>query len=125
MVTHLDAAVEAEPSPGRPSVPAADGEPRYLNRELFALDFQSRVLAQAEDRTAPLLERAKFLAIFSDNLDEFFQVRVAGLMDQLAAGLTSGGSDGLSPLEQLRAIRRQVEDLVERQVRVFLDDVAV
>ncbi len=62
---------------------------RYLNRELSWLDFNARVLALAADPHVPLLERAKFLAIFSQNLDEFFQVRVAGLKDQVAAGVTA------------------------------------
>ena len=68
-------------------VETAVEEPRYLNRELSWLDFNERVLALAEDATLPLLERVKFLAIFSQNLDEFFQVRVAGLKEQVAAGV--------------------------------------
>jgi len=66
-----------------------------LNRELSWLDFNARVLAQAEDERVPLLERAKFLAIFSQNLDEFFQVRVAGLKDQVAAGLSATTPTGV------------------------------
>ena len=65
------------------------GPERFLNRELAWLDFNERVLCLAEDETVPLLERAKFLAIFSQNLDEFFQVRVAGLKEQVAAGITA------------------------------------
>ena len=65
---------------------AAD-QPRYLDRELSWLEFNARVLALSENATRPLLERAKFLAIFSSNLDEFFQVRVSGLKDQLEAGI--------------------------------------
>ena len=64
------------------------GAERFLNRELSWLDFNARVLALAEDASVPLLERAKFLAIFSQNLDEFFQVRVAGLKDQVAGSVT-------------------------------------
>ena len=97
---------------------------RYLNRELSWLDFNARVLALAEDATLPLLERAKFLAIFSSNLDEFFQVRVSGLQEQLAAGVRSNAPDGLDQVEQLRAIRIRVEELVARQARVFTKEVA-
>ena len=71
--------------------------PRYRNRELSWLDFNARVLALADDERVPLLERAKFLAIFSQNLDEFFQVRVAGLKDQVAAGVGSASPDGRTP----------------------------
>jgi polyphosphate kinase len=97
---------------------------RYLNRELSWLDFNARVLALGEDPNLPLLERAKFLAIFSSNLDEFFQVRVSGLQEQLAAGVRSTSPDGLDQVEQLRAIRARVEELVTRQARVFTKDLA-
>ncbi|HEY9557331.1 MAG TPA: RNA degradosome polyphosphate kinase [Acidimicrobiales bacterium] len=97
---------------------------RYLNRELSWLDFNARVLALAEDPEVPLLERAKFLAIFSQNLDEFFQVRVAGLQEQVMAGLSSASPDGRSPAQQLLAIRERVEELVARQEREFLEGVA-
>jgi polyphosphate kinase len=99
----------------------ADGEPRYINRELSTLDFHSRVLALAESDDEPLLERTKFLAIFTSNLDEFFQVRVAGLKDQQAAGLSGTAPDGLSVTDQLKAIRRDVEALLERRAHTFLD----
>jgi len=93
--------------------------PRYLNRELSRLDFDERVLALAEDSRLPLLERVRFLAIFSQNLDDFFQVRVAGLKEQVLAAVAVASPDGMSPLDQLRAIRARVESLTERQVGLF------
>ena len=98
--------------------------PRYLNRELSWLDFNERVLALAADDTVPLLERAKFLAIFSENLDEFFQVRVAGLKEQVTAGLGVASPDGRTPGQQLIEVRERAEVLVERQLQIFLDEVA-
>jgi polyphosphate kinase len=95
----------------------------YLNRELSTVDYYDRILSLAEDPAQPLLERAKFLAIFATLLDEFFQVRVAGLKDQLAAGLSGTGPDGLSPSDQLKAISSAVERLVERQAKAFLADI--
>ena len=95
------------------------GSYRYINRELSWLDFASRVLELAEEKTVPLLERAKFLAILSDGLDEFFQVRVAGLKDQLAAGVRSLSPDGLSVREQLQAVRAKVLLLVERVDQIY------
>ncbi len=97
---------------------------RLLNRELSWLDFNARVLALAADERVPLLERVKFLAIFSQNLDEFFQVRVAGLKDQLAAGLTATTADGRTAGQQLAAIRERALDLVVEQERIFLTEVA-
>ncbi len=99
----------------------AFGPRRFFNRELSRLDFGSRLLDLSEDEQVPLLERVKFMAIFSEMLDEFFQVRVAGLDDQLAAGVRTRSDDGLGPREQLRAIRSRVEALVARQDRIFLD----
>ncbi|MDQ4133900.1 MAG: RNA degradosome polyphosphate kinase [Actinomycetota bacterium] len=95
----------------------------YLNRELSWLDFNSRVLAMAEGSETPVLERCKFLAIFGSNLDEFFQVRVAGLKSQLDAGLGAVSADGRTPAQQLREIRTRVEELLERQDHVFLEEV--
>ncbi|MFM2123274.1 MAG: polyphosphate kinase 1 [Cyanobacteriota bacterium] len=87
----------------------------YLNRELSWIRFNERVLAQALDPTTPLLEQAKFSAIFSNNLDEFFMVRVASLQSQHHAQVDKLSHDGLTPLEQLQEIRRQLEPLLERQ----------
>ena len=98
-----------------------DGPERFLNRELSWLEFNARVLALAEDPATPLLERAKFLAIFSQNLDEFFQVRVAGLKDQVAAGVRGRTADGMSAAEQLDAIRVRANELVARADEVFLE----
>ena len=101
----------------------AAGADRFLNRELSWLDFNERVLARAEDPSTPLLDRAKFLAIFSQNLDEFFQVRVAGLKDQVAAELTTTTPDGRPPGRQLTEIRSVVEGLTDRLQHAFLDGV--
>jgi polyphosphate kinase len=101
---------------GLVAVPEA---PRYLNRELSRLDFDERVLAMAEDPRLPVLERVRFLAIFSQNLDDFFQVRVAGLKEQVLAAVAVASPDGMSPLEQLKVIRARVEGLVDRQVGLF------
>ncbi|MDL9935570.1 RNA degradosome polyphosphate kinase [Gordonia sp. ABSL1-1] len=98
-------------------------EDRYLNRELSWLDFNSRVLALAEDTSSPLLERAKFLAIFASNLDEFFMVRVAGLKRRDETGLSVRSADGLSPREQLLRIAGRAQTIADRHARVFLDSV--
>jgi polyphosphate kinase len=103
--------------------PAAGPEVRYLNREVSWLDFNSRVLALAEDAKIPVLERAKFLAIVSQALDEFFQVRVAGLKEQIGAGVGTTAPDGMSAGEQLHAIRALVEKSVSRQTRVFSGEI--
>ncbi len=94
----------------------------YLNRELSWVAFNGRVLAQAEDESLPLLDRLKFCAIYAGNLDEFFMVRVAGLKDQVAAGVTKAPPDGLSPLAQLQAIGEKVVDQGERLQAVLHDD---
>jgi len=96
---------------------------RFINRELSWLDFDDRVLALSTDPLTPPLERAKFLAIFSQNLDEFFQVRVAGLLDQVEAGITEVSPDGLTPAQQLALIGRQVAVLGARADDVFAHDV--
>ena len=95
---------------------------RYLNRELSWLDFNDRVLALAEDRAQPLLERAKFLAIFSSNLDEFFQVRVAGLQEQRDAGVGPASPEGLTPEEQLAGIRERVAASSARADVLWIDE---
>ena len=87
----------------------------YINRELGWISFNERVLAQALDKRTPLLEQAKFSAIFSNNLDEFFMVRVASLKSQVEAGITQPSEDGLTPLAQLHAIRRCLQPLLDKQ----------
>jgi len=87
---------------------------RYLNRELSWLEFNARVLALAEQETLPLLERAKFLAIYARNLDEFFQIRVSGLREQVEAGVSAATADGMTPIEQLRAIGERSRELSAR-----------
>ncbi|HLW44876.1 MAG TPA: polyphosphate kinase 1 [Acidimicrobiales bacterium] len=110
----------------RRTVPVADaisswGYDRYTNKELSRLDFLSRLLDLAEDTRLPLLEQVKFMAIFAEALDEFFQVRVSGLQDKLVAGVRMRSVDGLRPGEQLAAIRTRVEQLVARQDAIFLE----
>jgi polyphosphate kinase len=100
------------------------GYPRLRNRELSWLDFNERVLALADDDRVPLLERARFLAIFGHNLDEFFQVRVAGLKDQVAASVTTTSPDGRSASQQLRDIRGRLETVLPRMGSIFMDRVA-
>lgn len=92
---------------------------RYLNRELSWLDFNSRVLALAADPSLPLLERAKFLAIFASNLDEFYMVRVAGLKRRDEMGLSVRSADGLSPREQLRRIGERTQQIATQHAKVF------
>src|SRR5215212_1466773 len=93
----------------------------YLNRELSWLEFNARVLEEASDPTNPALERIKFLSIVSSNLDEFFEVRVAGLQEQLYAGLEPQDfpADGLAPTEQLARIDQRVHRLVDDQYRLL------
>ncbi|MGV9211704.1 RNA degradosome polyphosphate kinase [Micromonospora sp. RB23] len=103
--------------------PAPLPEDRFLNRELSWLDFNARVLALAEDQSTPLLERAKFLAIFASNLDEFYMVRIAGLKRRLSAGLPVRGGDRLPLRTQLELIAERTAELVARHAACFVDDV--
>jgi hypothetical protein len=96
---------------------------QFVNRELSWLEFNRRVLEEAQDPSVPLLERVKFLAIFSVNLDEFFMVRVANLKRQVHAGKSSAGPDGLTPAQTLAAISSRVHAPMEEQHRCFLHDV--
>jgi polyphosphate kinase len=102
--------------------PVMDVTARFLNRELSWLEFDSRVLAIAEDPARPLLERVKFVAIFSQNLDEFFQIRVSGLEEQVEAGVAATTPDGMTPHEQLAAIRERVVALQARADSLVLSD---
>ncbi len=96
-----------------PAAPSALTDPAlYVNRELSLLQFQQRVLEEAVDATTPLLERVKFLSILGSNIDEFFMVRVAGLLNQLESGILETGPDGMSPAQQLDAIRKEYQKLI-------------
>ncbi len=97
------------------------GPERFSSRELSRLEFGARLLDLAADETLPILERFKFVAIFADMVDEFFQVRVVSLEDKVAAGVQTPSIDGVRPKQQLQAIRQRVIELVERQDRLVLD----
>jgi len=109
-------------APRLPTPRGLDNPELYINRELSLLEFQRRVLEEAEDPTNPLLERVKFLSIFSSNLDEFFMVRVAGLMKQVASGAQEVGIDGRSAGLQLQLIRQQVAQLAEESHHFWRQD---
>ncbi len=115
-------AVKLERSAGNIEIDLED-ESLYLNRELSWIEFNRRVLDEAIDISHPLLERLKFLAIFSTNLDEFFMIRVAGLQEQIYSGVTELSSDGMTPVEQLREIRSQLIPLYKRQSEIWLTDI--
>jgi polyphosphate kinase len=103
--------------------PALDSPELFENREVSWLQFNERVLELAEDERVPLLERVKFLAIYANNLDEFFMVRVAGLHDQVDAGIDARGPDGLSARETLERITEQNVQLGRRHSAAWEDDV--
>ena len=107
------------------ALPASLVNQKHLlfNRELSWLEFNRRVLEEALDETQPLLERLKFLSIFSTNLDEFFMVRVSGLMEELEEHVTQASPDGLTPAEQLQAISLRLRPMVEEQSRCLVDEV--
>src|SRR3954468_4712355 len=106
-----------------PTLPLDDPS-LYFNRELSWLEFTRRVLEEAQAPQVPLLERLKFLAIFSSNLDEFFMVRVGGLQQKVSAGIIRGsGADRLPPREQLEHISQTVRQMVAEQYRCILGEV--
>ena len=96
---------------------------RFIDRELTWLDFNERVLEQAEDHTLPLLERAWFLSIFSSNLDEFYMVRVAGLMRRIKAGITPVRASGLDAHQVLAQVTSRTKELTARQAALFQEDI--
>ena len=115
-------------APDSPPAPDSNGEvdlersSLYFNRELSWLDFNDRVLQLAEDPSVPLLERLKFCAIYEDNLDEFFMVRVAGLHDQVEGKINARGADGMAPAEVIDRIRERATELRARLSRLFAGD---
>jgi polyphosphate kinase len=112
-----------EPAENEPPLPSALDDPKfYLNRELSQLEFFRRVLEEARDERNPLLERVKFLAIVGSNLDEFFMVRVAGLKQQIAAGVVELSLDGLTPAAQMAAITKTVSKLLAEARDCYQDD---
>src|SRR5438094_5612372 len=107
-------------------VPAAherSGDPKnFINRELSWLEFNRRVLEEAQDRSQPLIERVKFLTIFSSNLDEFFEIRVAGIKQQIASETSDIGPDGLGPTETFNRIQKTVRQLVAEQYALWKNE---
>src|SRR5216117_1682485 len=98
-------------------------DPRnFINRELSWLEFNRRVLEEAQDPTQPLIERVKFLTIFSSNLDEFFEIRVAGIKQQIESETSDVGPDGLSPTETFNNIQRVVRELVAAQYSLWNEE---
>jgi polyphosphate kinase len=136
-VTTVDRALEAAAHGAKADVDAAAAyvpdpaalesiakhEDRFLDREVSWLHFNQRVLELAEDPRVPLLERARFLAIFASNLDEFFMVRVAGLKRRIAAGVALRAASGLLPREVLEEIWAETEQLTRRHAAVFADEI--
>jgi len=91
----------------------------FINRELSLLEFNERVLAQAEDQLVPALERLRYLCILSSNMDEFFEIRVAGLKEQIKLGGVANGPDGMSPSQVYQKVSKQAHEIVNRQYRQF------
>src|SRR6202022_4422761 len=113
--------VQALETPPRPSERSSDPK-NFINRELSWLEFNRRVLEEAQDATQPLIERVKFLTIFSSNLDEFFEIRVAGIQQQIASETSDVGPDGLSPTETFLRIQRVGGELVAAQYAAWNDE---
>src|SRR5690349_22694216 len=122
---HVVAPFDVDPpyEPELDDLDTGEFDDRFLDRELSWLRFNQRVLELAEDQSLPLLERVRFLAIFSSNLDEFFMVRVAGLKRRIAADVAVRAASGLMPREVLERIWDTTSELMARHARVFRDDI--
>src|SRR6187549_3701813 len=119
-----DAAKNIIPLPETPPEPPSkrfSAPENFINRELSWLEFNRRVLEEAQDATQPLIERVKFLSIFSSNLDEFFEIRVAGIKQQIESETSDVGADGLSPTETFNAIQRIAHEMVATQYALWND----
>src|SRR6185312_6276272 len=126
--TEFPSLLRPEPRPETARLPAllptAEGATRlFFNRELSLLEFHRRVLEEAFDESNPLLERLKFISIFSSNLDEFFMIRVSGLKEELEENVTELSPDGMTPIEQLQEIRKCVEPMLEQQTTCLREDI--
>jgi polyphosphate kinase len=106
-----------------PPEPDFSAAKNFINRELSWLEFNRRVLEEAQDPTQPLLERVKFLGIVSSNLDEFFEIRVAGIKQQIASETSDVGPDGMSPTEIFEAIQRVVHEIVAQQYSLWNNEI--
>ena len=112
---------ETPPEPRQKTFSAPEN---FINRELSWIEFNRRVLEEAQDATQPLIERVKFLTIFSSNLDEFFEIRVAGIKQQIESETSDVGPDGLSPTETFNAIQRTARELVATEYALWNDEIA-
>src|SRR5213594_1986178 len=102
------------------------GDPKnFINRELSWLEFDRRVLEEAQDQRQPLIERVKFLTIFSSNLDEFFEIRVAGIKQQIESQTSDVGPDGLSPTETFNAIQRVTHELAATEYALWKNELTL
>src|SRR5881398_520403 len=122
-----DAATNIIPLPGAGTEAPAkklSAPQNFINRELSWLEFNRRVLEEAQDATQPLIERVKFLTIFSSNLDEFFEIRVAGIKQQIESETSDVGPDGLSPTETFNAIQRIAHELVATQYSLWTEEIS-
>ncbi len=109
-------------SPQSKTTKKLDAPEHFINRELSWLEFNRRVLEEAFDESNPLLERVKFLSIFSSNLDEFFMIRVSGLRRQLVSGVVSSPPDGLTPAEQLNVLQERLEPMLGQVAQLWTED---
>src|SRR5436305_7648951 len=117
-MTRISAVQRGKPEATTHAV-APDSPDRFINRELSWLDFNHRVVEEAENERHPLLERLRFISISASNLDEFFSVRVAGLIGQAKAGVAAVSADGRTPAQQLAEIQVRAAALIADQQRVW------